>query len=354
MSFKGIDISNNNGNVNLLTVKQSGVQAVYIKATEGVSYIDSRLKINASMAQSSGLKFGFYHFMSEKTSPTQQAIDFYNAIKEYKYNLIPVLDIETNSCCRSATSITDRVLEFLNKFKELSNINCIIYTYTSFANSSLDKRLSNYKCWIADYNNSKTTKPNNVWSNFVGHQYSGSGRISGVNGNVDLNNFENDIILSNTPQINNTTSNAITSQQQVSQRINAVEVAKNYLNNSSNVKKVQYILNCMGYSLSVDGICGSSTTNAIGEFQSKNGLSKDYKFGPASMNKAYNILKNTLCGLKYKTPNQTKLIQYLLGISIDGIFGQGTKSAVMKYQSKHGLNSDGVVGAMTWKVLLGL
>ena len=44
----------------------------------------------------------------------------------------------------------------------------------------------------------------------------------------------------------------------------------------------------------------------------------------------------------------------MTGISIDGIFGKNTESAVKNYQSKHGLNSDGIVGANTWKVLLGL
>ena len=350
MSFKGIDISNNNGNINFDIVKQNNIKAVYIKATEGVNYIDSKLTYNASAAQRVGLGFGFYHFMSEKTDPKQQAIDFYNAIKKYEYTLIPVLDIENNTLARTKTQVTDRALQFLKKFKELSNIDCIIYTYTSFANSYLDTRLNPYKCWIADYNSSQTVKANNVWNSFVGHQYTGTGRISGVSGNVDINNFEDGIFINT----NNKTSSVINTQQQASQRIDVVEVAKNYLGNSANVKKVQYILNCFGNSLSVDGICGSSTTNAIGEFQSKNGLTKDYKFGPASMQKAYKLLKNTMCGLKYKTPNQTKLIQYLLGISIDGIFGKNTESAVKNYQSKHGLNSDGIVGANTWKVLLGL
>lgn len=40
---------------------------------------------------------GFYHFFSERTSPTRQAEDFYNAIKDKEYNIIPVLDVETNT-----------------------------------------------------------------------------------------------------------------------------------------------------------------------------------------------------------------------------------------------------------------
>ena len=38
----------------------------------------------------------------------------------------------------------------------------------------------------------------------------------------------------------------------------------------------------------------------------------------------------------------------------DGDFGGGTESAVKKYQEKHGLDDDGIVGPKTWAKLLGL
>ena len=38
--MKGIDISSHNGNINFEAVKNSGVEVVIIKATEGVDFID--------------------------------------------------------------------------------------------------------------------------------------------------------------------------------------------------------------------------------------------------------------------------------------------------------------------------
>ncbi len=35
--------------------------------------------------------------MSEKTNPSKQAEDFYKAIKDKEYNVLPCLDIETNN-----------------------------------------------------------------------------------------------------------------------------------------------------------------------------------------------------------------------------------------------------------------
>ena len=193
--MNGIDISSHNGNINYNMLKNSGIKYVYIKATEGVNFKDSRYLEYANNIKAIGLKFGFYHFMSEKTDPTQQAIDFYNAIKNIGYNLIPVLDIETNNLGRNRTQISDRCLTFLNKFKQLSNQDCIIYTGAYFGRDNLDNRLKDkYKGWIAHYG---VSSPMDTGFKVVGHQYSETSRINGINGNVDANNFTNDIELNN-------------------------------------------------------------------------------------------------------------------------------------------------------------
>ena len=69
--------------------------------------------------------------------------------------------------------------------------------------------------------------------------------------------------------------------------------------------------------------------------------------GPATL-AGCPVLKNGAKG------NITKLLQEKLGISVDGIFGNETKKAVIKYQKNKGLSADGIVGQNTWKYLLGL
>lgn len=65
-----------------------------------------------------------------------------------------------------------------------------------------------------------------------------------------------------------------------------------------------------------------------------------------------NILKNGSRG------TNVKALQILLNGkgyncgTADGIFGNGTLSAVKKFQSRNGLSADGIVGAQTWKALL--
>ena len=147
----------------------------------------------STLALNVGLKIGFYHFMSEKTNPSKQAQDFFYAIKGKNFSISPCLDIETNNYKRSSKEITNRCLEFIKRLKELTGLDSIIYTSGYFGRDNLDSRIKNYKAWIAHYG--VETPMETGFKNVVGHQYTETGRISGINGNVDLNNFNNGIFI---------------------------------------------------------------------------------------------------------------------------------------------------------------
>lgn len=253
---KGIDISMHNSTVNFSAVKSSGCNIVIIKATEGVDYVDPCLNQHYNGAKAQGLNIGFYHFMSEKTSPTQQAIDFWNAIKGKQFNVIPTLDIETNNQGRSAKQISGRCVEFLNKFKALSGYDCMIYTGGYFGRDNLDSRVKKYKGWIAHYG---VNTPMQTGFVAVGHQYTEDGRVNGVNTRVDMNNFTDGIFIGSkvTPQ-------------------------------ESKEAKIQNMLVTIGYpigSSGVDGIIGNGTIIAIKAFQKDCNLTIDGDVGSKTWDK---------------------------------------------------------------------
>lgn len=146
-------------------------------------------------------------------------------------------------------------------------------------------------------------------------------------------------------------SNSISFNSGLTER-RAIEIANSYLESPFKIKLVQLLLNSFEWSLKVDGVCGSLTTSAIGEFQSKYGLSTDYIFGCKCFNKSYDLIKNIICKYGKYTPNQTKVIQHILGISIDGVFGLNTRALVISFQKSKGLRADGIVGSDTWAKLL--
>lgn len=68
------------------------------------------------------------------------------------------------------------------------------------------------------------------------------------------------------------------------------------------------------------------------------------------------------CPMLYvgSTGNTVKWLQYVLNsldkehLAMDGIFGNGTKQAVQRYQTIKGLNADGIAGQGTWSKILRL
>lgn len=303
--MKGIDISVHNGTVNFNLVKEAGIEVVIIKATEGVTFIDSKSIEHYNGALATGLNISFYHFMSEKTNPTLQAIDFYSAIKDKKYNVIPVLDIETNNQKRSSSEVTNRCLEFLNKFKELTGLECVIYTGGYFGRDTLDNRIKNYIGWIAHY--VVNTPMATGFKNVVGHQYTEYGSCKGVNTSVDLNNFTKEILINNVENSN------VVMTQEGNEVQGKVAELKRLCNSELNSNLV------------VDNIWGDKTEEAVKQLP--------------------------LAGIAYKTPELTKWIQARVGCVVDGIYGEATEAVVKGCQSKMGLKIDGVVGFNTLKSL---
>ena len=309
--INGIDISNNNGNINWNDIKSKGVINVIIKATEGVDYKDCNLNANYYNAINSGMNVGFYHFFSNYTSPTQQAIDFWNAIKDKQFNITPVLDIETNRLGVPKSLMTQRALEFLTKFKEISGYDCMIYSYTSFIEEDLDYySLINYKLWVANY--SSSPRYPSAWAkNYAGWQNSEDFYINGkrYDSNIFTDliycNIPNSIVDTNTYNINNFATDNI------------------YL-------QLQRELNAQG-------------------FTDKNGnkLIEDGIPGPLTLS-ACPVVRKGASG------NITTWIQLRCGATPDGIFGIDTENAVKWMQRKWNINDDGIVGPNTWAKLLGL
>ena len=324
--LKGIDISKHNGNVNFTEVIKSGVDIVIIKATEGVDYIDPLFEQHYKEAYGAGISIGFYHFMSEKTDPSKQAQDFWDSIKNRKFDILPCLDIETNTLGRSRKQISDRCIEFLEKFKSLSGYDCMIYTSGYFGRDNLDDRVKKYSGWIAHYG---VSKPMETGFKVVGHQYSDSGKIQGINSNVDLNNFTNEIFIKKLEESPNQKPVEKPSQRPSVKPKQLWEISIQ----GEEVKALQRELNSQfNAGLKVDGYFGSETLEACVTVRigAKGNLTKLIQ--KRLINRGYNLGK----------------------YGADGTFGIDTEKTIKNLQNVFNLVQDGIVGKNTWKALYGL
>ena len=302
--MKGIDVSNHNGSINWSSVKSSGVECVFIKATEGTTYQDPYLNSHYNGAKSVGILTGFYHFLVGSSAPETQAENFYNNIKDKENNLLPCLDLEHSN--NEPDNFMDYALRFIEKFKALSNMDICIYACPSFIEEELDNRLAKYPLWCAHYGVDRPgfTK---VWgSSYAGHQYTEKGSVLGVNGNVDMNNFNEGILAG-------------------SKMVQAAAVNTNniYIPLQEELNR-QHFKDKDGNVLVVDGVPGELTLSACPTVR------------------------------KGAKGNITRWIQEQLNIDADGDFGSLTEEAVKTFQRTRGLLIDGVVGKETWIALLNL
>ena len=79
--YNGIDVSEYQGNINFQSVRNAGIDIVYIRSSEGTNFVDPYFRQNYNRAKEAGLKVGFYHYVTARS--TQQAIqeaDFFASV----------------------------------------------------------------------------------------------------------------------------------------------------------------------------------------------------------------------------------------------------------------------------------
>lgn len=117
------------------------------------------------------------------------------------------------------------------------------------------------------------------------------------------------------------------------------------------VRTVQYLLRQAGYSVSADGVFGSGTESAVRSFQQARGLAVDGVVGTATWERlAVTVRRGSTGDAVRGCQSQLRTRGY--AVTVDGVFGSGTESAVRSFQQSNGLSADGVVGLDTWSKLV--
>lgn len=185
---RGIDVSKYQGNINWTKVaKDSTIKFVYIKATEGASIQDPMYRTNITKAKKAGLLVGSYHLYSSKTTAYQQMANIRKMVKKSEQDLIPVLDIEGHHSGRLYMERVDKLLELMqNEY----GVRPIIYTSEKvYKTHFAGKKYAKYHIFIANYRGYPTTR-------FTLWQYTETGHVAGISGNVDISKFNRNHALS--------------------------------------------------------------------------------------------------------------------------------------------------------------
>ncbi|MBR1478173.1 MAG: glycoside hydrolase family 25 protein [Lachnospiraceae bacterium] len=196
ISHKGIDVSSHQGSgIDWEAVAEDDVEFVFIRAgyrgygTEGKLMEDANFRENIEGALDAGLHVGVY-FYSQATNEDEareEAELVIDALEDYDIDCPIVIDVEKAAkdariMSISAEERTENIKTFADALKE-EGYDVLIYHNMEMGVLLLDlSELEEYDKWFAGYTD-KLYYPYEykIW------QYTDSGSVDGIKGNVDLN-----------------------------------------------------------------------------------------------------------------------------------------------------------------------
>ncbi len=224
--MKGIDISYHQGSINFKEVKKSGIEFVMIRASFGFFNEDKKVHEYVRGCESVNLPYGFYHYSYARNleEAKREVKGFLNLVKNYNPTFPLVIDMEDadNWKKNNGNPTNEMLIDICDYFcnqVEKAGFYAMIYANTDwFTNRINSSKLDKYDKWLADWR----VQPNTSIPRGI-HQYTSSGRVSGITSLVDMNiayqnypeiiknmknkNQETDVSTNNTiyyPSFNNT------------------------------------------------------------------------------------------------------------------------------------------------------
>ncbi len=195
ISYKGIDVSKHQGEIDWAKVAQDGVKFAFIRVGNrgygtGAIVEDAQFEANIEGALSNGIQVGVYFFSQaiNEEEAREEATFVLEKIAPYKIQCPVVVDVEkvADSEARmnqiSMEERTANTIVFLETVKA-AGYDVMLYHNMEMGTLMLDlEQLEDYDKWFAYYNK-EIYYPYlfDVW------QYSDKGQIDGIAGDVDLN-----------------------------------------------------------------------------------------------------------------------------------------------------------------------
>lgn len=201
MASKGIDVSSYQGYINWFNVKNDGVSFAILKVIRKDLQPDKMFERNWSECEKQGLIIqGVYNY-SYATTVEKAKIDAMAVLKILGTRKPMVwLDVEDN-CQKNLGEVLVQIIQAYRKKIEDSGRPFGVYTGLSFYNSFIKpyaNQLKDIPFWIARYPSSNPItirsivnplKKPSIKHELYGWQYSSKCQISGIEGNVDVNEW---------------------------------------------------------------------------------------------------------------------------------------------------------------------
>lgn len=192
---KGIDVSEWQGDINWAAARNSGVETAIIRTNAGSGHVDKKADRNLQECLRRGIPFGAYMYSyasngAEARAEAQVTVRMLrgNGVTPNRLALPVYLDLENFPGHPGTAAYEDVVRSWIDEMHRNGYTNVSVYSFTSYLSSTLNSRYIHSQVgWVAQY--AGGLQYTAFSGNARGWQYSSSGRIDGIAGNVDLDAF---------------------------------------------------------------------------------------------------------------------------------------------------------------------
>jgi lysozyme len=188
-TLKGIDVSVYQGTIDWAKVKAGGLAYAFIRVSDGVNSPDSKFVANWAGAKNAGVLRGVYQFFRPSQDPIAQADLMLGKMGTLGGDdLSPVLDVEATDGLAPA-AIAAKIKTWVSYVATKTKRVPIIYTGFYFWRDQVGgPTIGTSPLWVAAYGTPCPMVPT-PWTKWAFWQYSSTGAVSGIAGNVDMDTF---------------------------------------------------------------------------------------------------------------------------------------------------------------------
>ncbi|MCX5748187.1 MAG: GH25 family lysozyme [Proteobacteria bacterium] len=202
----GIDVSYHQDTIDWKRVRWAGVRFAFVRISDGTTFVDPRFQQNWTGAKANGVLRGSYQYFRPDESPVAQADLVVAALRADPGELAVAIDVETDGG-RSPKQLAAGIQIWVERVRARLGIEPLIYASPEFWRDQVGGASFHQPLWLAHYTDQCPTVPA-PWTRYTFWQYSQTGRVKGIVGDVDLDVFagtlddlrRSPVALANRPQ----------------------------------------------------------------------------------------------------------------------------------------------------------
>jgi lysozyme len=182
----GIDVSIYQGVIDWKRVRKAGVVFAFARISDGLD-ADARFAANFAAMRRAHVRRGAYQYFRAGSDIDAQADLAVRTLRRAGGGDLPlVADVETDDG-QPRERVQEALARWLARVERRTHRRPIVYTSPAHG-AILDARFGGWPLWVAHYETDCPALPDG-WERWTLWQHSQTGRVDGIAGNVDLDDF---------------------------------------------------------------------------------------------------------------------------------------------------------------------